>query len=102
MNTGGLNAMNEQQSPTPKVEAPLPKGVEDLQRIDCLLEKAEVPLSEAVTALQYPEVYLQDSKSLEKLRAEVERVEGYLLEAKDLAESATLFGDLYDDDEFKS
>jgi hypothetical protein len=86
----------------PQLEAPLPKGVEDLQRIDFLLGKATAPLEEAVTALQYPEVYLQDSKSLEKLRVNVEKVEVYLREAKDLAESATLFGDLYDDDEFKS
>jgi hypothetical protein len=90
-----MNTINE---PPPKVAAPLPKGVEDLRQVDALLEKAAVPLEEAVTALQYPEVYLQDSKSLEKLRGNVEKVEGYLLEAKDLAESAVLFGDLYDDD----
>jgi hypothetical protein len=99
--------MNEQQSPStsitpPKVAAPLPKGVEDLREIDGLLEQAAVPLSEAVQAVQFPEVYLQDSKSLEKLRAQIEQVEGYVLEAKDLAETAWLFGDLYDDDEFKS
>jgi hypothetical protein len=83
--------MNEQQLiTTPKVEA---KGIDDLQRIDCLLELAEVPLSEAVKVLSYPEVYgLYDAKSrarsLKKLRAGVERVADCVRRARDLSEMA--------------
>jgi hypothetical protein len=84
-----MNAIND---PTPQVAA-TPKGIDDLQRIDLILEEAEVPLAEAIKVLSYPELYgLHDAKtqarSLEKLRAEIEKVEDCVRRAKDLSEPA--------------
>jgi hypothetical protein len=78
--------MNTINDPTPQVVA-TPKGIDDLQQIDWILEDVEVPLAEAIKVLSYPELYgLYDAKiqgrALEKLRLEIEKVEHCVRQAR--------------------
>jgi hypothetical protein len=63
-----------------------------------LWNRPRSPLEEVVKALRYPEIYgLFDAKRLEKLRDQVEKLEGCLRRARELSESVW-FG-CYDDDD---
>jgi hypothetical protein len=70
---GGQDMSNVTPISAPKVDPKVAARIDALQKIDASLGEAEWPLSEAGFALSYPELYLQDAKSIEKIRAEVEK-----------------------------
>jgi hypothetical protein len=93
--------MNTTNEPT-QVAATPPEGIiDDLRQIDWILDETEVPLSEALKVLSYPEVFgLHDpkgqAKALEKRRIEIENVQDCMQRIRDLNEKMTW---CYDDDD---